>query len=232
MIAEDPPLQHLHRSTVNRAFTPKAVQMIADRVRGFTTRLLDRVQEEGRMDMVRDLGNNVAGTAIGGMLGIPDEDLPRILALTDAMLGNFQPDEDDNTTRWKEGSNTKAMYYLEQVKSRRAEPKDDILSQLSNMEFTDEHDVHRKLTDTEVVSNAMLLTGGGYETMSRFSGWVGATFANFPEQRAKLVEQPELITNAVEELLRFQPPSHANACASPTWTPSGTDGPSRRGRPS
>jgi len=71
--------------------------------------------------------------------------------------------------------------------------------------------VERPLTDLEVVGNVMLLTGGGYETMARFVGWVGATLAEFPEQRRKLVEQPELVTAAVEELLRFQPPSHANA---------------------
>jgi cytochrome P450 len=211
MISEDPPLQHLHRSTINRAFTPKAVKIIEDRVRGFATRTLDQMQDVGRLDMVRDLGVHVAGTAIGGMLGIPDEELPIVIDLFDAQLANFQPDADDNTTRWKEESNKKALYYLDQVNKRRANPTDDILSRLATMEFTDEHGVTRKLNDVEAVGNASLLTGGGYETMSRFSGWVGATLAQFPDERRKLVERPELIPNAVEELLRFQPPSHANA---------------------
>jgi cytochrome P450 len=211
MISEDPPLQRLHRSTINRAFTPKAVKTIEDRVRGFATRLLDQMQEVGRLDMVRDFGANVAGTAIGGMLGIPDEELPMVIALTDAQLANFQPDGSDDTTRWKEESNKKALYYLEQVNQRRARPTDDILSQLANMEFTDERGVTRNLDDAEAIGNAMLLTGGGYETMSRFTGWVGATLAQNPDERRKLVEHPELITNAVEELLRYQPPSHANA---------------------
>src|SRR5262249_37428201 len=78
-------------------------------------------------------------------------------------------------------------------------------------EFTDEHGVTRRLTDEEVVGNVGLLTAGGYETMTRFAGWTGDVLARFPDQRAKLVTDPGLITNAVDELLRFESPSHANA---------------------
>ena len=211
MISEDPPLQHLHRSTVNRAFTPKAVKIIEDRVRRFAISAIDEAKAAGEFDMIRDVGGRVAGSAIGGMLGVPDDELPMVLALTDSLLDGFEPGDGHDTTGWKEASNRQGEYYLGLLNERRANPTDDILSGLATLVFKDEHGVERALTDAEVLGNVMLLTGGGYETMARYTGWVGATLAQFPDQRAKLVERPELIPNAVEELLRFQPPSHANA---------------------
>jgi cytochrome P450 len=207
MINEDPPLQHLHRALVSRAFTPRAVQAIGERVRGNATRLLDEMVPTGRLDMVRDLGAHVAGSAILGMLGVPDSDLKTVLDLTD---GTMHTDEDDPyaVTGF---TDTQARYYLEQVKRRREDPTDDMLSVLATIDFTDENGVTRRLNDAEVAGYTVLLTGGGYETVARFSGWSGVALAEFPEQRAKLVERPDLITNAVDELLRYNSPSHANA---------------------
>jgi cytochrome P450 len=211
MIAEDPPLQRLHRATVSRAFTPKAVQIIEDRVRSFAIRAFDNRVGSNSFDMVKDIGRNVAGTAIAGMLGIPDSDLPEILDFIDTQMQvdtSLQLGERNAFDDLQEGQSD---YFREQVRLRRDNPSDDIMSGLATLEFTDEHGVTRKLTDDEVVGNVGLLTAGGYETMTRFAGWTGDVLARFPDQRAKLVEQPELITNAVDELLRYESPSHANA---------------------
>jgi cytochrome P450 len=211
MIAEDPPLQRLHRATVSRAFTPKAVQIIEDRVRSFAIRAFEDQVGSNSFDMVKDIGRNVAGTAIAGMLGIPDSDLPAILDFIDTQMQvdtSLQLGERNAFDDLQEGQSD---YFREQVRLRRDNPSDDIMSGLATLEFTDEHGVTRKLTDDEVVGNVGLLTAGGYETMTRFAGWTGDVLARFPDQRAKLVEQPEMITNAVDELLRFESPSHANA---------------------
>jgi cytochrome P450 len=211
MISEDPPLHRLHRATVSRAFTPKAVQIIEDRVRSFAIKAFDDQIGSKSFDMVKDIGRNVAGTAIAGMLGIPDADLPAVLDFIDMQMQvgtTLQLGERNAFDDLQEGQRD---YFRDQVRLRRENPTDDIMSGLATLEFTDEHGVNRTLTEDEVVGNVGLLTAGGYETMTRFAGWTGDVLAQFPDQRAKLVEQPELITNAVDELLRFESPSHANA---------------------
>jgi cytochrome P450 len=219
MISEDPPIQQIHRSMLSRAFTPKAVETIANRVRATTIRVLDDYAKAGRIDFVRDLGAHVAGTAIGSMLGVPDSDLPRVLEYTDGIQTQNEDDPFDDSEFLKHSS-AQFAYYVEQFQARRKDPTDDIMSALATLEFTDEHGVTRPLSDVEAVGVTMLLTGGGYETMARYTGWVGATLAEFPDERQKLVDRPELIPDAVDEILRFQPPSHANARVSTkdvTW---------------
>ena len=219
MIAEDPPIQQIHRSMLSRAFTPKAVQTIEDRVRATTLRVLDERVGAGGFDFVRDLGAQVAGTAIASMLGVPDSDLPTVLALTDGIMHTDENDPYDDTV-FMEYSVQQYAYHLEQTERRRKDPTDDIMSALATIHFEDEHGVTRPLSEVEIVGVTMLLTGGGYETMARYTGWVGATLAQFPDERQKLIDRPDLIPNAVDEILRYQPPSHANARVSTqdvTW---------------
>jgi cytochrome P450 len=85
------------------------------------------------------------------------------------------------------------------------------MSALVTLEFTDEAGVTRPLHDREAASYIKLLASAGNETTARFTGWAGATLAQYPEERAKLVARPELIPNAVEEILRYEPPSMALA---------------------
>ena len=82
-----------------------------------------------------------------------------------------------------------------------------MMSDLVTMEFTDEKGETRKLTDLEACQYIALLAAAGNDTTALFSGWAASTLARFPDQRAKLVERPDLIPNAVEEILRFEPPS-------------------------
>src|SRR5262249_29468168 len=117
----------------------------------------------------------------------------------------------DDRTGFEEASARAGAYFMQHVLARRANPTDDIMSALVTMEFEDEHGVTRPLTDIEAVQYIALLSAAGNETTARHIGWAGAVLAQFPEQRAKLVERPDLIPNAVEEILRYEPPSMALA---------------------
>jgi cytochrome P450 len=95
-------------------------------------------------------------------------------------------------------------YCLAQARERRKHPTDDIMSALVTLEFVDEHGLTRKLTDMEAAAYIHLLAVAGNETSARFSGWAGSTLAEYPAQRAKLVERPDLVANAFEEILRYE----------------------------
>jgi cytochrome P450 len=90
---------------------------------------------------------------------------------------------------------------------RAENPSDDLMTELLNAEFTDEHGVVRTLTREEILGYITLLSGAGNETTARLIGWTGKLLSEHPEQRRELAADPRLIPNAIEEILRFEPPS-------------------------
>jgi cytochrome P450 len=211
MISEDPPVHDVHRHMLSRAFTPRAIRTIEDRVRVFAVQMLDERAGSGGFDFVRDYGARVPGMVIAAMLGTPDSDLDMIRELTDLQLSIEEGQAFDDRSTFDEAARQLGEYFMEQALARRKHPTDDIMSALVTMEFTDEHGETRPLSDMEAVQYIHLLSAAGNETTARFTGWAGATLASYPDQRAKLVERPELVSNAVEEILRYEPPSMALA---------------------
>jgi cytochrome P450 len=210
LLSEDPPIHDLHRQMLARAFTPRAVAQIENRVRGFAQRLLDERIGSGGFDFVEDYGARVPGMVIAAMLGTPDSDLDEIRRLTDAQLIVTEGTPFDRTQFDTLGSQL-WDYFMDHIHARRKNPTGDLMSELVSMEFTDEKGVTRKVTDVEACQYIKLLSSAGNETTARFIGWAGATLARYPAQRAKLVARPELIPNGVEEILRFEPPAMALA---------------------
>jgi cytochrome P450 len=90
---------------------------------------------------------------------------------------------------------------------RRRAPRDDLLSGLVQAEITDDDGVVRRLDDEESVGFANLLVSAGTETVARLLGWAAVVLDAHPDQRAELAATPALVPGAVEELLRFEPPS-------------------------
>ncbi|MFA5882914.1 MAG: cytochrome P450 [Acidimicrobiia bacterium] len=210
LIFEDPPEHDLHRQMLSRAFTPKAVQRIEDRVRAFVREMLDERIGSGGFDFVDDFGARVPGMVIAAMLGTPDSDLDDIRHLVDAQL-HLDPGDPLDRSQYNDNAALLVEYFLEHARARRQDPQDDLMSALVTLDFTDEEGVTRPLRDKEAASYIKLLASAGNETTARFTGWAGAVLAEYPDQRAVLVARPDLIPNAVEEILRYEPPSMALA---------------------
>jgi cytochrome P450 len=97
------------------------------------------------------------------------------------------------------------------VDYRTKHPSDDLMTDLLNAEFEDVTGTVRKLTRQEVLNYISLLAGAGNETTTRLIGWTGKVLAEHPDQRQELVDDPSLIPNAIEELLRYEAPSPVQA---------------------
>jgi cytochrome P450 len=107
---------------------------------------------------------------------------------------------------------TGAMF-AEYIDWRAEHPSDDIMTELLNVEFTDETGTVRKLTRTELLTYLEVVAGAGNETTTRLIGWTAKVLADHPDQRAELVKDPSLIPNAIEEILRFESPApHVGRC--------------------
>ncbi len=210
LIFEDPPEHDLHRTMLIRAFTPRALQRIEDRVRDFVRTMLDERLGSSGFDFVEDFGARIPGMVIAAMLGTPDSDLDEIRHLVDAQL-HLDPGNPLDRSQFNDNAAMLVEYFLDHARARRADPRDDLMSALVTLEFTDLTGETRPLSESEAATYIKLLASAGNETTARFTGWAGAVLAQYPDQRAKLVERPELIPNAVEEILRYEPPSMALA---------------------
>jgi cytochrome P450 len=210
LIFEDPPDHDIHRQMLIRAFTPRALQRIEERVRDFVRTMLDERMGSSGFDFVDDFGARVPGMVIAAMLGTPDSDLDEIRLLVDAQL-HLDPGNPLDRSQFNDNAAVLVDYFLDHARARQADPRDDLMSALVTLEFTDVAGVTRPLHESEAATYIKLLASAGNETTARFTGWAGAVLAQHPEQRAKLVERPELIPNAVEEILRYESPSMALA---------------------
>src|SRR5438045_5068670 len=95
----------------------------------------------------------------------------------------------------------------EYIDWRAAHPSNDLMTELLYAEFEDETGATRRLTREEVLTYVNVVAGAGNETTTRLIGWAGKVLADHPDQRRELVEDRSLIPNAIEELLRYEPPA-------------------------
>ena len=206
ILFEDPPLHDIHRGVMRRVFTPKKMNELEPLVREFCARSLDPLVGAGRFDFIHDLGAQMPMRTIGYLLGIPEGDQETIRDQLDEGLRLEEGQEGSVTAR---GSGT--GMFEEYIEWRVKHPSNDIMTDLLNAEFEDETGSRRRLTRGELLTYVNLLAGAGNETTTRLIGWMGNVLGEHPEQRRQLVEQPELIPNAIEELLRFEAPSPVQA---------------------
>jgi cytochrome P450 len=201
LIFEDPPAHPIHRRMLSRLFTPKRIAELEPKVRDFCVRALDPLIGAGGFDFVADIGSQVPMRAIGMLLGIPESEQEAVRDTVDAAL---RTESGGRMTQEQILVDTDAFgQYIDWVAEH---PSDNIISQLIQAEFVDEHGETRRLTREEVVTYVTVLAGAGNETTGRLIGWAGKYLAENPDQRRALVQDPSLIPNAIEELLRMEPP--------------------------
>ncbi|MBU8810465.1 cytochrome P450 [Mycolicibacterium goodii] len=196
LIFEDPPIHNIHRNLLSRMFTPRKVLALEPQIREFTTRCLDAVAGSDTFDFVNDLGEQMPMRVIGMLLGIP-EDRQRAIA--------------DHGEETLQGQTVDALatgeVFGEFIDWRMENPSDDIMTDLLNAQFEDETGTVRKLRRDELLLYLTVIATAGSETTTRALGWAGKTLADHPDQRRDLVENPGLIPQAIEELLRWEPPA-------------------------
>ncbi len=201
-INEDPPLHTIHRALVSRAFTPKRIRETEDKVRAFCVACLDPIVGGDRFDFVADLGAELPMRTIGMLVGIPDSDQPSVRAHAHAVLRN-KPGEPLPVRKdhYFDGD-----MFADYLAWRTKNPSDDLITELLNVEFEDETGTTRRLSTQELLIFLAVVAGAGVETTGRLFGWMGKVLAENPDQLEDLGRNPDLVPNAIEELLRYEPP--------------------------
>lgn len=202
IIFEDPPTHTIHRRLLSRAFTPRRVAELEPKIREFCAHSLDPLVGAGEFDFIADLGAQMPMRVISMLLGIPESDQEAVRDHVDANLRTNEGEPMKVTENFVTGE-----MFADYVDWRAEHPSDDIMTELLNVEFTDETGTVRKLSRNELLTYIEVLAGAGNETTTRLIGWTAKVLAEHPDQRAELAADPALIANAIEEILRFESPA-------------------------
>ena len=203
LIFEDPPIHDVHRKLLSRMFTPRRIGALEPMIREFCAQALDPLVGSGGFDFVTDLGAQMPMKVISMLLGIPEDDQEYIRDRGNAQLRT----EAGKPMRAAEHGLSVGEQFEAYIDWRAEHPSDDIMTDLLNVEFTDDKGTNRRLTREEILVYLNVVAGAGNETTTRLIGWAGKVLAERPDQRRTLVENPQLIPQAIEELLRYEPPA-------------------------
>ena len=204
-ICEDPPLHTIHRGLVSRLFTPRAINGIEPQIRTLCAEVVESVSGSGRFDFVKDLAARIPIRVIGMLLGLPETDQA---ALQAAFHKNINVESADPTSNALSAIAETAGWFARYLEWRAEHPTDDVMTQLLNVEFEDETGATRRLRQDEIITYLTLVAAAGSDTTATALGWCAKVLSDHPEQRRELVRDPSLIRNAVEEVLRYEPPSY------------------------
>ena len=202
LLVTEPPDHTRYRKLVSRVFSVRAVERLRGRTQQIATDLLDRLEPTSPVDLVATYCSLLPVTVIAEILGVPEPDREKVLRFGAAAAPSL-----DLGLSWREFRRVESAlrefddWLGHHLADLRRHPGDDLLSQLVTAQ---EDGV--SLTEAELKATAGLVLAAGFETTVNLLGNGIALLAGDPEQRALLAERDELWPNAVDEVLRIDPP--------------------------
>jgi cytochrome P450 len=210
LIFLDPPEHTRLRALVSRAFTPRRVNELEDRIRELCADFLDRQVGRDGFDYVQDFAARLPSLVISSLFGVPLAEQDDVRRLIDTMF-TIEPGVGTMNPTALQATADLNTYFARLLEERRARPTDDMLSALNAAELRLDDGTVRRLSTAEAALFAVMLVSAGTETVARLLGSAAVTLAAHPGQRADLAADQSLIANAIEELLRYEAPSPVQA---------------------
>ena len=202
MLSLDPPDHTRLRGLVSRAFTPRQVAKMEDHIRETAHSLLDEVEGQDEFDLMANLAALLPTVVIAEMIGVPSQDRQQFKEWSNKFARVLEPNlSADELSVVFETGKLFDEYFKGIVAEHRAQPQDDLVSRL--IEAEEEGD---KLTEDEMIVTLRLLLVAGNETTTNLIGNGLKALLEHPDQFELLRQRPELIDNAIEELLRYDSP--------------------------
>ncbi len=213
----DDPEHAAYRNLTNRSFTPRAMRLIEDHIAelaeayasGFARQLINTVAEQGECDFVHDLSVKLPMAAIFEMVGFPREDWEELFGIKEVEYGSDRElalagltlEERDVERRTANRASSQYLFDFVAARKKAGAPSDCLADVLLRAELDG-----RKLEDDEIFSYVNLLIAGGLETTRNATTGGVLALLEHPEERDKLVANPDLLRPTVEEILRWTSP--------------------------
>jgi len=182
---------------LSRDFVERQRQMI----QVYVDSLLDRLLEQREIDFVADLASHVPGHIIGNVIGVPDEDCPQLRIWSEDVVQFFDVARTEKHKLLAEQATTEFYYYLRDlIAQRKKKPRKDLISTLIAAKRAGE------LSETELISTCMLILMAGHGSTIDVLGSGMHALLRYPDELARLRQNPEYIHTAVQEMFRFESP--------------------------
>ncbi|MEM5422338.1 MULTISPECIES: cytochrome P450 [Paraburkholderia] len=195
-LSADPPEHADYRALINRFFAPKVIRDMEGEIRELAVLLIEGFKKKGRCEFMSDFAMKFPITIFMRLVNLPLTDLDDLLAWTEASVRANDPER-------REWSQRMLFGYLENIiRDRQKEPGADLISAIVNGTV-----FGRPLTEQEIRGMMVNVIFGGLDTVASTMGFAVLYLARNPAHRRQLAEHPELVGNAVEELLRMFAPS-------------------------
>ena len=202
MLFRDPPDHTRLRALVSRAFTPAVIEGLAGHIRTIADDLLDQIDDPSGFDLMEAIAAPLPVIVIAELLGVPIEDRPQFQICSRHRARGLEPNITDRERRLvTESGQELDAYFLKIIEQRRQEPQDDLISGLVAAEEAGD-----KLSQAELLAMLRLLLIAGNETTTKLIGNGMLALLRNPEQMEALRQSPDLMSSAIEELLRFDAP--------------------------
>jgi cytochrome P450 len=199
MVSMDPPRQRTLHLLASQAFTPRRVKQIESRIETLAQSLLDAVADQGHMDIIADFAYPLPAIVISELMGIPPEDRDEFKHWTETIVREIALPP----TAPRSNAQTEFTTYLyRQLEQKHRSPGNDLISDLIAAEVEGE-----KLSDDDIVITSALVLMSGHETTTNLIGNTVLCLYEHPEALEELCAEPLLIPSAIEEVLRYWPPS-------------------------
>jgi len=192
-----------YRRILNPQFVPREIEKLAPEVRTRVHELLDGFADQGSCDFHAAFAEPLPSSIFLALMGLPPEDLPQFVQWRDNTIRpDVEPGDNAGAARIRvETAHAVSDYFRERIAERRADPDDSLLSKVVHSTVDG-----RPLDEAELLGISHLLLLGGLDTVTATLDCMVEYLATHPEQRQRLVDDPSLIPNAVEELLRWLTP--------------------------
>lgn len=201
MLNMDPPLHTRYRRLINKGFTPRMVSELESTMRKRTTDIIDRVADKGECDFVTEVAAELPLQVIADLMGVPQEDRHKLFEWSNRMIGADDPEYGITEEIAQHASMELYAYASQLAEHKRANPKDDLISVLTQSEVDGE-----KLSDLELDLFFLLLSVAGNETTRNLISHGMVDLLNNPDQLEKVRKNRELLPGTVEEMLRYASP--------------------------
>jgi hypothetical protein len=203
LVFNDPPAHTRVRRLIMGALSPRAIAGMEGDLIALVDRLLDRLGARRSVDLIDDFASAIPIEVIGNLLGVPQDERGPLRDWSLAILGALEPVISAEVFARGNKAVTDFLAYLEILVERRrshpGNPDRDVLTRLIQGEDNGE-----RLTEKELLHNCIFLLNAGHETTTNLIGNGLVALSENPKQKTRLLEHPDLIKTAVEEILRFE----------------------------
>jgi len=201
LVFNDAPYHTRVRRSIMGALIPRALARLEPKLESLVARLLDRAEDRGDMDAIAEFAGAIPVQVVGDLLDIPDADRAPLRGWSLAILGALEPVLTDTAKQTGEQALADFHAYLSGLIEERhrspGDPAHDVLTRLMQSDG-------EPLSAVELAENCVFLLNAGHETTTNLIGNAIELLARHPDQRARLIANPDLLRTTIEEVLRYE----------------------------